>query len=320
VWIWIYVLPLLSGVIGFIWFWVHTGGRPLAWIRVQLGWGRGIAALASFLDMDPDKLVSMSCVYRDAFIPKRSGGVRRLRIPDADLKLVQRCILRRLLARTAAHAAATAYERGKSIVDNARPHVAKMVVIKLDLVDFFPSCPAERIDRLFRWRGWNREAAALLTRLCTCDGGLPQGAPTSPRLSNLLLKPFDIRLDGFVQRRKGAYTRYADDITISFPRDYPKKIRGVIQYVRRLAKAFGLQVHVGKKLRVLRRHKQQRVTGLVVNERLNVPRRLRRRLRAIAHHHKTGRKVTMTEAQLEGWRGYVAMIRAASGAAPPQPS
>ena len=307
--IWIPIVALLSGLAGLCWFWRHTRGRPREWVRVQLGWGRDVATLARLLGVERDRLVGMRCVYREVFIPKKSGGRRRLQVPEDELKQVQRRILRRLLVKARVHPAATAYEPGRSIVDNARPHVGQAVVLKLDLVDFFPSCSAERVDRLFRWRGWNREAAALLTQLCTREGGLPQGAPTSPRLSNLLLKPFDMCLERRVTRRKGTYTRYADDITISFPKDYPRRIRGIIQYVRRLAKAFGLEVHVGRKLRILRRHQQQRVTGLVVNDRVNLPRTQRRKLRAIAHRLKTGQPATMTPEQLEGWRHFAAMIR-----------
>src|SRR5262249_33968570 len=155
-----------------------------------------------------------------------------LLIPEARLKALQRTILHRLLRRLRAHPAAMGFERGQSIVHNAALHVGRKVVIKLDLVDFFPSTRAGRIERYFRRVGWNGEAAALLTRLCTHEGGLPQGAPTSPRLSNLVNWLLDSRIDRFVRRRKGSYTRYADDITISFPKDYPRRVRGAIQRVR----------------------------------------------------------------------------------------
>ena len=178
----------------------------------------------------------------------------------------------------------------------------------MDLVDFFTSCSAERIEHLFRLHGWNRQAARLLARLTTSEGGLPQGAPTSPALSNSFLVPFDIALDRYVKRYKGTYTRYADDITISFPKNYPRRIRGNIQKVRRLARWWGLKAHVRRKTRILRRHQQQRVTGLVVNERVNLPRRQRRLLRAIAHRQKLGKEATMTPAQLAGWQAYAAMI------------
>ena len=102
----------------------------------------------------------------------------------------------------------------------------------------------------------------------------------------------------------------ADDITISFPKDYPKKIRGTIQFVRRRARRFGQTVHGRKKLRILRRHQQTRVTGLVVNERLQLPRAMRRKLRAIDHRLRTGQQATMTSKERQGWRAFEAMIGA----------
>jgi retron-type reverse transcriptase len=305
----IFWIGLVSGGIALVWFYRHTRGRPLAWLRVQFGWGHDVRELARRLGVDVDRLCSLTPAYRERFIPKKRGGQRRLLIPDDELKSLQRRVLRRLLAKLRTHPAAKAYERGKSIVDNAKPHVGQAVVIKIDLVDFFPSCRAEDADQYFRFVGWNRDAAALLTSLCTHEGGLPQGAPSSPRLSNLLMFGFDCRVNRFVTKRKGAYTRYADDITISFPKDYPRRIRGAIQFVARAARSRGLTVHRRKKLLILRRHQQQRVTGLVVNAKLQVPRSVRRKLRAIEHHAETGRQATLTPQQMHGWRAFLAMVR-----------
>src|SRR5262249_53263261 len=141
---------------------------------------------------------------------------------------------------------------------------------------------------------------------------LPQGAPTSPRLSNLVNWLLDSRIDRFVRRRKGSYTRYADDITISFPKDYPRRVRGAIQRVRRLVQALAYRIHVRGKLRIVRSHEQQRVTGLVVNKKPQLPRAVRRRLRAVEHHLRLGLSATLTPAQLEGWRALCRMIEAQS--------
>lgn len=303
------ILGATLGGLALFWFHRHTGRRPIAWFRFQLGWGRTVEDLARRLGIEPGRLRDTVPAYREHHLPKRGGGRRRLLIPDDDLKSLQRRILRRILARLRCHPAATAYRKGLSIVDNARPHSGKAVVVKLDLVDFFPSLSADRVDRYFRFIGWNREAAALLTRLCVHDNGLPQGAPTSPALSNLLMNGFDHRLSRRMARWKDAsYTRYADDITLSFRKDSPRKIRGMVQFVVRLSRSHGLRVHVGRKRKFLRRHQQQRVTGLVVNDKARLPRRVRRRLRAIEHHARTGRTPTLTEAQLRGWRALVAMI------------
>src|SRR5690606_1144045 len=93
-----------------------------------------------------------------------------------------------------------------------------------------------------------------------------------------------------------------------FPKDYPKRVRGIIQSVKAIAKSFGYRVHVKQKLRVLRRHQQQRVTGLVVNDKVHLTRKKRRQLRAIEHRMRTGQPATMTEAELKGWQSLRRMI------------
>jgi hypothetical protein len=206
------------------------------------------------------------------------------------------------------HPAAIGFERGRSIVDNALPHAHQCVVIKLDLVDFFPSTSADRVLSYFQRIGWDAEAAAILTRLCTDDGGLPQGAPTSPALANRVNFGFDVRMEGIAKSRKGTYTRYADDLTLSFPKDYPKRMRGVVQEVCRAARRRGYRVHEREKLAIRRRHQQQCVTGLVVNEGVRLPRKTRRWLRAVEHRLATTGKCTLRDKQLDGWRAYASMV------------
>ncbi|MCA9154698.1 MAG: RNA-directed DNA polymerase [Planctomycetales bacterium] len=304
----ILALPFVVILSGYSRYRLATNGRPIRWLKLKLGWGLGVRELARRLEMPADELRRFQPVYRVARIPKRSGGQRTLFIPDAATRALQRRLLRRVLRRLKAHPAACGFEAGRSIVDNARPHVGQAVVIRLDVVDFFPSTTAARVERYFRAIGWNRAAAELLVRLTTHEGGLPQGAPTSPRLSNLVNYFLDVKLDRHAQRRRGAYTRYADDITISFPRDHGRRARGTVQYVRRLLKAHGYQLHRDKKLSIRRRHQRQQVTGLVVNETVQLPRATRRRLRAVLHHHETGRPATMTLEQLQGWAALQAMI------------
>lgn len=284
------------------------GKRPFTWMRTRLGWGLGTAELARRLDVAEEELRGLQPYYRAHRIPKRSGGTRRLLVPDDATKELQRRILRRLLARLRAHPSACGFETGKSILDNARPHVGRAVVVKMDVEDFFPTTTDARIDAYFRRVGWNGEAAALLTRLTTSAGGLPQGAPTSPRLANLVNFQLDARLARRAKRFKGAYTRYADDITFSFPRDYPRKVRGTIQITRQTLRALGYRMHARKKLSIRRRHQRQLVTGLVVNEKVQLPRETRRWLRAVRHHVATGRPTTLTETQLQGWLAFAAMV------------
>ena len=289
-----------------------TGRHPLHWIRARTGRGLSVRELTRRLDMSEADLRAHQPYYTPRTIPKRrkgkQPGMRQLLVPDAATKSLQRRLLRRVFARLNSHAAATGFQRGTSIVHNAMVHVGQSIVIRMDVVDFFPSTSAQRVERYFRRVGWNAEAAALLTKLTTHDGGLPQGAPTSPRLCNLVNFGVDARIDRFVARRKGVYTRYADDITISFPKDYPQRVRGTIQHVKRVLKAHGYRAHVRGKLRILRRHQRQKVTGLIVNDVVNLPRETRRRLRAVEHHLATRRPSTMTHPQLDGWKSLLRMI------------
>lgn len=265
--------------------------------------------LARRLDLTPRELELLHPTYRHVAIPKQRGGQRQLAIPNPKLKATQRLILRRLLAKLRTHHTATGFQPGTSIANNAAAHVGMAVVIKMDLIDFFPATSAQRIEAYFQRIGWTPEAAALLSRLTTHDGGLPQGAPTSPRLSNLVNVVMDAQIERWVAYRRGVYTRYADDITISFPKDYPKRIRGTIQHVRRAAKAHGYTIHTRGKLRVVRRHQQQRVTSLVVNDKVNLTREKRRWLRAVEHRLRTTGQASLTPQQLAGWQSLQHMVK-----------
>jgi RNA-directed DNA polymerase len=269
---------------------------------------RTVEELAGRLKMSVAELKSVPIAYQQFQIPKRSKGVRRILAPVQHLKTVQRQILRRVLGGFSPHVCATGFCRGHSIVSNALPHVGKAAVVRMDLKDFFPSTPAERVKLYFRFAGWNEEAAALLTRLCTHDGALPQGAPTSPKLSNLLNWRLDARLAGLASASGAAYTRYADDITYSLEADNPAAIRRLVHFTSVIARQEGYLVHQREKLYVRRRKDRQVVTGLVVNEQVALPRQTRRWLRAVEHHQKTGRKVSISADQLAGWRSLQSMI------------
>jgi hypothetical protein len=291
--------------------------------RLFPGSGYPVAELARRLDVDPASLTNVAPSYREFTIPKRRSGRRRISAPERELKTLQRRILRRLLSRLSSHPAAMGFERGRSIVTNALPHQGQAVVVRMDVKDFFASTRAKRVRRYFRLIGWNRPAAELLTRLCTHEGALPQGAPTSPRLSNLVNYPLDARLSAMAQRCGAVYTRYADDITISFAENDSTAIHHLRWFVEELFHEVGYTIHRRKKARVQRSHHRQTVCGLVVNERANLPRETRRWLRAVEHRarlHEEARNVslrslkrqgappTLSPAQLEGWRTLQSMI------------
>ncbi|MCE9638231.1 MAG: reverse transcriptase family protein [Planctomycetes bacterium] len=312
---------VVAGVIGLViaWFvarsWWRKGGRNA--VRRAFWIAPGVAELARRLDVTPERLRTFSPVYREVRIPKRSGGVRVLHVPDANTKSLQRKILHRLLARLKSHPAAYGFEAGRSIAHHAAQHTKRAIVLHFDVVDFFPSTRAERIERMFLRLGWNREAALVLTKLTTHKGGLPQGAPTSPRLSNLVNAGLDRALTKRVGELRGRYSRYADDISVSFPKDRRGSVERTKARVMHELCLRGYEMHVRKKLSVRRAHQRQVVTGLVVNEKVALPRHLRRKLRAARHHLATGRPATWTDEQLRGWAAFEKMVRD-QGAPPPQ--
>jgi len=303
------------------------------WLEVPLAeltpWSKGPRAGSEF-------------AYRRFTIPKRRGGERTIDAPGDALKLLQRRVLRRLLNPLRPHPAATGFVRGRSIVDNARPHAERAVVINLDLADFFPGIDRTRVHEMFVAHGWSDDSAAILTSICTHEGTLPQGGPTSPAISNLVCRKLDTRLaalaeacgptampDGRGQgtfRREpgpgGAYTRYADDLTFSFPSwgnrrsgngpgsdSAPLAVsRAALHVIVEAIREEGFRIQWKKKVRVQRAHQRQTVTGLVVNQQVNLPRATRRRIRAMRHRRRLGQLGAAEQRQLQGWEALQAMV------------
>jgi RNA-directed DNA polymerase len=292
-------------------------GRPAQAVQTPLKNGNlTVSELCRRLGVSEDQLRGVAISYNRFEIPKRSGGTRTILAPSDELKAMQRTILHRLLRRLEAHPCATGFERGHSIVTNALPHVGQDVVIKLDVKEFFSSTPARRVQAFFGSIGWDANAAALLTRLCTYEDALPQGAPTSPRLSNLVNYRIDARIAGMAQMRNAAYSRYADDITISGPASNDDtRLNDVIYFVKVVLEMEGYALHTEKKLGIYRRHDRQTVTGIVVNVKPNLKRQTRRWLRAVEHRLATTGQSTLTPQQLAGWRALQQMVESQSAAA-----
>jgi retron-type reverse transcriptase len=236
--------------------------------------------------------------YQRFQIPKKSGGLRQISAPMPRLKRAQEWVLRHLLEKIPLRDVAHGFRRGRSIVSNAAPHVAADVVVNLDLQDFFPTVTYRRIRGVFRKLGYSEQVATLLALLCSepnvdkveLDGRtyhvargerfLPQGAPTSPALTNLLCRRLDARLRRVAEQLGFRYSRYADDLTFSANGEAAANVGRVLRRVRYVVEQEDFRVHPDK-TRVLRRGRRQEVTGLVVNQRVNVSRRLLRRFRAL---------------------------------------
>jgi hypothetical protein len=149
-----------------------------------------------------------------------------------------------------------------------------------------------------------------LARLTTHNGSLPQGAPTSPKVSNHLNERLDARLHGFAAASGAVYSRYADDITFSLDVDDGSVVHALIRFTDKVVSEAGYRLHRQRKLHIRRRHERQIVGGLVVNDRPRLPREARRWLRAVEHRVATGEKPTLSNEQLAGWRAYRSMVEA----------
>jgi retron-type reverse transcriptase len=238
---------------------------------------------------DPQLRHSRHYIHRE--IPKKRGGMRVLLVPKAKLKAVQQVINERILGHVRPHAAAHGFCAGRSIVTNARVHQKKEVVLTIDLRDFFPTIGYPRVAGMFGWMGYPERVARDLALLCTTivpnttRRRLPQGAPTSPAISNLVAINLDKRLSAYAASLGFQYTRYADDLCFSGPR---RGVYRLLRFAKRIIRNERFRVNP-EKIRIQRPSQRQSVTGIVVNQDLAVPREERRRLRAILHQaRKTG--------------------------------
>ncbi|HPG00889.1 MAG TPA: retron St85 family RNA-directed DNA polymerase [Kiritimatiellia bacterium] len=222
-------------------------------------------------------------LYREFRIPKANGRERVICAPEDQLLTFQNWILRHILNRGKVHKYACGFVRGKSILDNARPHIGRKVVVRLDLADFFPSITQRQVRKVFERFGYPYRVASVLANLCTLDGRLPQGAPTSPAISNLICVRLDRRLEGLKKEMKFRYSRYADDLV--FSSDNPK-LPALIPFLKEIIRSEGFAVNEDK-VRIMRAGVQQKVTGVVVNTKTGIPRKKARQLRAAVHTLRT---------------------------------
>ena len=234
--------------------------------------------------------------YRRFEIAKRSGRPRTISAPLPTLKNVQGWILDEILAHCKPSRFAHAFGPGCSIRTNARFHLKQPIVVGLDIKDFFPSITSKRVYRIFRDLGYSRSVSGLLVGLTTIDNCLPQGASTSPALSEILSVAALTRvIAGFCMRRKWRYTRYADDLTFSGDLDESR----LIAFVRRVLDESGFVLR-DNKTRVMRARQRQLVTGVVVNQATHSPREFRRLLRQMAFYiHRHGLSDHMRHRNIE---------------------
>ncbi len=272
-----------------------------------------------------------TCVHYYRFeIPKRDGTSRPIWAPMPKLKQAQRWILARIVEKLPVHSAAHGFVPLRSTATNACIHTDSRVLIKLDLHNFFPTVTFPRVKGVFRKAGYGEQVAILLAALCTeaprevvrhlgetyyiamgprC---LPQGAPTSPAITNTLCLSMDRRISALAKKNGWRYTRYADDLTLSMSKSakHPPRTGKIVGLVKRIVSEEGFQINAAK-TRLARATRRQTVTGLVVNDDQGprVTRRLKRRIRAAVHNLVCGRELAAgdTPQKLAGYAAYIHM-------------
>jgi RNA-directed DNA polymerase len=277
--------------------------------------------------------------YRRWLVPKRDGSPRLISAPKPELKAAQRWIAREVTEHLPLHGAAHGFVAGRSIATNARVHARARVLVKLDIRGFYPTVTMRRVKGLLRRAGLGEQVATVMALLATESPreeverqgktlyvalgprSLPQGAPTSPSITNALCLRLDCRLSGLARKLGCRYTRYADDLTFSWHGDARSQVGALLRGAGAIVRAEGFEIHA-KKTRVMRSGARQKVTGLIVNQAppdrppARVPRATQRHLRAAIKNRELGRPGKgETLEELKGMAAFVMMTDRARGQA-----
>jgi retron-type reverse transcriptase len=268
-------------------------------------------------------------------IPKRKGGFRSIASPKPKTRKAQQWILENILSKIDCHEAAMAFRAGKSIADNANFHLNAEILIRIDLKDFFPSLKFGRVKGLFKSFGYNEGVASVLALMCTdalrfsakLEGKqyfvalgeryLPQGACTSPAITNLICRKLDNRLSKLSNKLEWKYTRYADDMVFSSS-NKDADLKHILGLSKKIIGEENFIIHPDKTM-VMRGHQRQTVTGVVVNnDEIRISRRDMRNFRAFLHQYEQKGAAEMTKqlgkdatAYGKGYLAFVQMINPA---------
>ena len=239
----------------------------------------GINHLASMMQLDVVTLkrmvVSSRSFYHSFTIPKRKGGMRQIDAPYPSMMRAQQWIYHEILAKIAISPSATGFIPHHSIKDNASAHLCQRCLLMLDVKDFFPSIKWHKVYAVFSHLGYPKNIAQYLTSLCCLNGHAPQGAVTSPALSNVIARRLDARITGLAKKYQVNYTRYADDMTFSGERIS----RRFQSFVNKIVEEDGFKINQDKTRFIKGRH-QKIVTGISISEdKLTVPKSKRREVR-----------------------------------------
>ena len=261
-------------------FFVRIFSEPLPFDDGAITW------CANFLIVDKNTLIAIlkdtSDHYSHFNLSKRSGGYRTISAPDATLLNLQKIIYKRILLSVNGHPASMGFRQNISVTHNAKAHLGNKQILKVDIVDFFGSIKKHRIIKVFEKIGYPTNISLVLAELCTLESKLPQGAATSPALSNIIAYDMDVKLASVAQKNNLTYTRYADDLTFSGEDISFELTLSEIDRIIREEK-FVIQ---RKKTSFLTEKKRKIVTGISVSsgEKLMIPKAKKREIRKNVHY------------------------------------
>jgi Retron-type reverse transcriptase len=247
---------------------------------------QAIVWCANFLSVDKQFLKKMlykdlSNLYRRFSLKKRKGGYRSIYCPNEALMAIQKTIYNRILSTADIHPAATGFRKGMSIVNNTKPHLGKEDVIKADILNYFGSIKQDRVTKAFMIIGYPADVSKVLAELCCINGHLPQGAPTSPALSNIIAYEMDKKLTSLSHKFRMTYTRYADDLTFS-----GDNINMVFVFfeIKKIINEENFSVN-NKKTNFIIKNQRKIITGISISSgtKLTIPKSKKREIRKNVH-------------------------------------
>lgn len=269
---------------------------------------QSIDSLSLFLSVECGSLFRLSRTashyYEREEVPKSDGGVRVYFKPRGELKQVQKFIHKKVLLFAPFHKSIHGYRKRRSQLTAAKPHIGKPMLLKADIKEYFPNISLCTVYKAFRQLGISDQVSRLLVKLCTHENQLPQGAPTSPLISNLIWSRPARRIQGFADQQNFAQTILGDDVFVSGARRV-KKFKNLL---KRVIQEEGFPVNQRKTV-ALPSTTRQVVAGLVVNRKLNVKREYRRTLRRVLHKRKRNIAGSDTGADKSSLAGKIAFVK-----------
>ncbi len=250
--------------------------------------------------------------YQSKNICTKNGKLRTIHSPSKALRYYQRQIVENYLSKTTIHKCCTSYQKGKGLKTNVLPHANNTYFLHIDIVNFFDYIKFTQVHKLFTDLIEDKYEAKIYTELCTLNGRLPQGALTSPSISNAVNYKMDSRIYGYSQKHNLVYTRYADDITLS-SHDLAS-IQRALFVVKEILQDEGYKLNT-KKVRISKPGVQRKVTGLLINEdqEIRIGRKKYRELRSMIYNYKNNISITRKEnrvlfQQIVGWLSYLNVV------------